>query len=111
MCHLAQQELLLGSLIHGSCIIQPTKLPLSPDELMDMITRCQMNRLNQFGPFLAASIRAAQENPKLLQLLQSLDEIAYGGLPLPQDDEAWAYSQGLQLRVKLTFSSIRLSLF
>jgi hypothetical protein len=66
---------------------------------MDMIIRCRMNRLNQFAGFLATNIRASRHNPKLLALLQSLDEIAYSGLPLPQDDEAWAYAHGLPLKV------------
>jgi hypothetical protein len=66
---------------------------------MDMIVRCRMNRLNQFGGFLVSNIRASRQNPKLLTFLQSLDEISYSGLPLPEDDEAWAYSQGLRLKV------------
>jgi acyl-coenzyme A synthetase/AMP-(fatty) acid ligase len=100
MCHVGQEFMLLGSLQHGSCTIQPTKITFSPDELMDMIIRCRMNRLNQFAGFLATNIRASRQNPNLLRLLQSLDEIAYTGLPLPQDDEAWAYSQGLRLKVR-----------
>jgi len=98
MCHIAQEFMLLGSFQHGSCTIQPTKMAFSPDELMDMIIRCRMNRLNQFAGFLATNIKASQQNSKLLQLLQTLDEIVYSGLPLPKDDEAWAYSQGLQLK-------------
>jgi hypothetical protein len=100
MCHVGQEFMLLSSLHHGSCTIQPTKVAFSLDELMDMISRCHMNRLNQFAGFLATNIRAARDNPKFLRVLQSLDEIAYTGLPLPQDDEAWAYSQGLQLKVR-----------
>jgi acyl-coenzyme A synthetase/AMP-(fatty) acid ligase len=98
MCHVAQESMLLGSLQHGSCTIQPTQLAFSTDELMDMIVRCRMNRLNQFAPLLSVNIRAAQQNPKFLSLLQGLDEILYSGLALPQDTEAWAYSQGLPLK-------------
>lgn len=100
MCHIAQEFFLLGSLQHGSCTIQPSKIMFSPDELVDMIVRCHLNRLNQFAAFLATNIRAARQSPKLLSLLQNLDEIAYSGLPLPQDEETWAYSQGLQLKVR-----------
>jgi acyl-coenzyme A synthetase/AMP-(fatty) acid ligase len=98
MCHVGQESMLLGSLQHGSCTILPTQLAFSTDELMEMIIGCRMNRLNQFGSFLSTNIRAARQNPKLLNLLQSLDEIIYSGLALPQDDEAWAYSQGLPLK-------------
>src|SRR6201999_1512574 len=103
MCHVAQQSMLLGSLQHGSCTIQPTQLAFSADELMDMILRCRMNRLNQFAALLATHIRAARQNPKLLSLLQGLDEVLYSGMSLPQDDEAWAYSQGLPLKVRSSF--------
>jgi len=98
MCHIAQECHLLGSLQHGSCTIQPTKIVFSPEELMDMVVRCHMNRLNQFAGFLVSNIRASRQNLKLLTFLQSLDEISYSGLPLPEDDEAWAYSQGLRLK-------------
>ena len=100
MCHIAQEFMLLGSLQHGSCTIQPSKIMFSPDELVDMIVRCRLNRLNQFAAYLATNIRAARQIPKLLSLLQNLDEIAYSGLALPQDEETWAYSQGLQLKVR-----------
>lgn len=103
MCHVAQQSMLLGSLQHGSCTIQPTQLAFSTDELMDMIVRCRMNRFYQFAPLLAINIRAARKNLQLLNLLQSLDEILYSGLALPQDDEAWGYSQGLPLKVRSSF--------
>jgi hypothetical protein len=65
-----------------------------------MIIRCRMNRLNQFAPLLAANIRAARQNPKLLGMLRGLDEILFTGLTLPREDEAWAYSQGLPLKVR-----------
>lgn len=65
-----------------------------------------MNRLNQFAAFLAANIRTARKSPKLLSLLQGLDEIAYSGMPLPHEEEAWAYSQGLQLKVRFTSSLV-----
>lgn len=103
MCHIGQEFMLLGSLQHGSCTIQPSKIMFSPDELVDMIVRCHLNRLNQFAAFLATNIRAARQTPKLLSLLQNLDEIAYSGLALPQDEETWAYSQGLQLKVRKSY--------
>ncbi|KAF7966436.1 hypothetical protein HWV62_38398 [Athelia sp. TMB] len=97
MCHVGQEFMMLGSLQHGSCTIQPTKITFSVDELLDMVIRCRMNRLHQFAAFLAINIRAARQDPKVLSVLQSLDHIVYSGLPLPQDDEAWGYSQGLPL--------------
>lgn len=94
----------LGSMQHGACTIQPTKINFSPDELAQMITRCGLNRLNQFAAFLAMMIRNSRQNPKLLSLLRSLDEILYSGLQLPRDEEQFAYANGLKLKVSLTRS-------
>lgn len=103
MCHVGQEFMLMASLQHGGCTIQPSTITFSQEELTDMIARCGLNRLNQFAAFLAANIRAARHDPVLLSLLQGLDEIIYSGLPLPQEEEAWAYSQGLRLKVRSMF--------
>lgn len=94
--------MLIGSLQYGSCVIQPTAIAFSPTELVDMIHRCGLNRLNQFATFLAIHLRASRTDSKLLSLLGNLDEILYSGLPLPREDEEWAYQNGLKLRVSPT---------
>ncbi|THH20855.1 hypothetical protein EW146_g586 [Bondarzewia mesenterica] len=98
MCHIGQTSMLLGSLQHGACTIQPSKINFSADELVQMIKDCGLNRLNQFAAFLAVTIRNSRQNPKLLALLRSLDDIVYSGLPLPRDEEQFAYQTGLKLR-------------
>jgi len=98
MCHIAQTFMLLGSLQHGACTIQPSKIFFSSNELSLMVHKCGLNRLNQFPTFLATHIRGSTQNPKLLALLQSLDEILYSGLPLPREEDEWAYRNGLKLR-------------
>ncbi|EGN97003.1 hypothetical protein SERLA73DRAFT_111801 [Serpula lacrymans var. lacrymans S7.3] len=98
MCHIAQTSMLIGSLQYGSCTVQPTQIGFSTDELVDMIHRCHLNRLNQFSTFLAGHLRNARHNPKLLSLLRSLDEILYSGLPLNREEEEWAYCNGLKLK-------------
>ncbi|KAH8102488.1 acetyl-CoA synthetase-like protein [Cristinia sonorae] len=103
MSHIAQTFMLLGSLQHGSCTIQPTKIAFSSDELMDMAARCQLNRLNQFATFLATHLRASRQNPKLLQTLKDFEEVVYSGLALPREEEDWAYRNGL--RIKNLFGS------
>lgn len=98
MCHIGQTFMLLGSLQHGSCTIQPTKIGFSSGELMDMAYRCGLNRLNQFATFLVAHLRRARDDTKLLGLLRNFDEVLYSGLPLPREDEEWAYRNGIKLR-------------
>ncbi|RDB17511.1 hypothetical protein Hypma_001208 [Hypsizygus marmoreus] len=98
MCHIAQTFMFIGTLQHGSCVIQPTAISFSSGELVDMIHRCGLNRLNQFATFLANHLRASRTDAKLLSLLQGLDEILYSGLPLAREEEEWAYRNGLKLR-------------
>lgn len=92
--------MLIGSLEHGSCVIQPTELSFPREELVGMIRQCGLNRLNQFGSFLGNNLRASRADPKLLSLLATLDDICYSGLPLAREDEEWAYKNGLRLRVR-----------
>jgi hypothetical protein len=65
-----------------------------------MVRRCGLNRLNQFATFLAGHLRAARQDAKLLSLLRNLDEVLYSGLPLPIEEEEWAYRNGIMLRVR-----------
>ncbi|KAJ7070925.1 hypothetical protein C8F01DRAFT_1206578 [Mycena amicta] len=98
MCHIGQTFMLIGSVQHGSCVIQPSTISFSAQELVAMIQRCGLNRLNQFAAFLANHIRAARQDPKLLSLLCGLDEVLTSGMPLPLEEEDWAYNNGIKLR-------------
>ena len=93
-------QVLLGSLQHASCVIQPTKLPFSTDELFDMAHHCGLNRLNQFAAFLSSHFRNCRLNPKAVAMLASFDEVLYGGQALPVEDQDWAYRNGIRLRVR-----------
>ena len=84
---------------HGSCTIQPTSLAFSSEELLDMVTRCGLNRLNQFASFLGHHLRNSKTNPRLLQALIQLDEIQSAGLALGREEEAWDLQNGINLRV------------
>jgi len=90
---------LIGTLCHGSCTIQPTSIAFSSDELLDMVTRCGLNRLKQFATFLGHHLRNSKTNPKLLQALVQLDEVIYSGLALGREEEAWAFQNGVNLQV------------
>lgn len=90
---------LIGSIQHGTCVIQPTTIAFSSEELVDLVTRCGLNRLNQFAAFLAVHLRRSRSDSKLLSVLCGLDEVLYSGLPLPRDEEVWAYTNGIPLKV------------
>ncbi|KAJ7498533.1 hypothetical protein FB451DRAFT_1117113 [Mycena latifolia] len=98
MCHIFQNFLLIGNLQHNSCIIQPAANPFTSDQLVDMVHDCGLNRLNIFGSFLTTHLRNSRLDSKLLGTLASLDEVLYTGLPLPREEENWAYSNGIKLR-------------
>ncbi|OBZ80038.1 hypothetical protein A0H81_00890 [Grifola frondosa] len=74
MCHIAQTFMLAGVIQHGSCTVQFTQQAFSSDELVDMIRRCGLTRINQFPTYLSRHIRASRRDPKLLALLQGLDD-------------------------------------
>ena len=90
---------LIGFLSHGSCTIQPTSFAFSSEELLDMATRCGLNRLNQVPNLLSHHLRNSKTNPGLLRALVQLDEVLYGGLALGREEEAWALQNGINLRV------------
>ncbi|KAF8991326.1 hypothetical protein BDQ17DRAFT_1370992, partial [Cyathus striatus] len=93
MCHIAQNFLFIGTLQYGSCVVQPTATNFSSDELIDMIVRCGLNRLNQFPTFLVNHFRKAREDPKLLSMLASLDDILYSGLALPREENIFGSTE------------------
>ena len=64
-----------------------------------MITRCGLNRLNQFATFLGHHLRNSKANPRLLQALVQFDEVLYAGLALGREEEAWALQNGVSLQV------------
>lgn len=90
--------MLLGALHHGACTIQPTTIAFSVTEFIEMIQRCNLNRLNQFAAFLAVRVRQARQDPKILSLLTSLDEVLYSGMALPREEEEFAYRNNIRLR-------------
>ncbi|PCH35079.1 acetyl-CoA synthetase-like protein [Wolfiporia cocos MD-104 SS10] len=97
VCHIGQTFMLLGSLQHGACTIQPTQIAFSPAELLDMCTRCRLNRLNQFPAFLHVHLAASRTDAAVLAALRGLDEILYSGQPLPSADEEWMYAHDMQV--------------
>lgn len=86
-----------GFMQNGACVVQPSCQGFPSSELMDAVVRCGLNRLVQFPTYLAIHLRNSRQDPKLLGMLQGLDEIFYSGLKLSQDDEDWVYRNGMKL--------------
>ncbi|KAH8835174.1 hypothetical protein DL96DRAFT_1666066 [Flagelloscypha sp. PMI_526] len=83
MCHIGQACTLLGHMAQASCLIQPTKIAFSSEEL--------------FAAFLSIHLRNARSDPKLLSMLVALDEVLFAGMPLPTEDETFARANGINL--------------
>ena len=57
MAHSPQNFMLMGAIQHGSCTIQPAKVPYGADEFMDMIKLCGLNRINIYSPQMNVQIK------------------------------------------------------
>ncbi|KAI0652198.1 acetyl-CoA synthetase-like protein [Trametes meyenii] len=97
LCHFGQTFMLSGMIQHGSCTVQFTKQTFSSNELVDMVQRCGLSRINQFPTYLTHHLRNSRHSPKLLALLQGLDEILISGLMMSPEDEEWVYRNGIKL--------------
>ncbi|KAI0694890.1 acetyl-CoA synthetase-like protein [Cytidiella melzeri] len=98
MCHIGQTFMFSGHLQHASCTVQTSSQAFPSSELMDMVARCGLNHLTIFPTYLAKHLRNSRQDPKLLGMLQNLDQIFYSGLMLGQEDEEWVYRHGIKLR-------------
>ena len=85
----------------GDIFIEPCKVLIdcNIDEFKSMVEDCHLTHLSQFAAFLSAKLRAAKSDSTLLQLLRSMDDVIYSGMPLPAEEEDWAYRNGIQIRV------------
>jgi acyl-coenzyme A synthetase/AMP-(fatty) acid ligase len=92
-------SVLMGWMQQGACVIQPSSMLFGADELASMIQHCGLTHLAQFAAFLAAKLREAKSNDKLMSLLSSLDDVVYSGMPLAPEEEDWAYRNGISVRV------------
>jgi len=72
-------------------MIQPTTLPISSEEIIDMIDRCGLNQLIQFSSYFSKHLQLSRNDAKLLSSLRKLVDVRCGGLAMPQEDAEWAY--------------------
>jgi acyl-coenzyme A synthetase/AMP-(fatty) acid ligase len=98
MSHIAQTFMLIGALHNGACVLQTTRPAFSSDEMLDMVTRCGLNCIRQFGTFLSIHINAARYDSAIMAALRSMDEVFYCGIGLLPEDEAFALKNGIKLR-------------
>ncbi|KAL6407600.1 hypothetical protein AUP68_08619 [Ilyonectria robusta] len=88
---------LMSFVDRGGCIVMPTKIPYSSQELQQMAKTCGINILNMFASFLGDFIRESRKDPALLATLQAFRACSHGGLPLATEEESWAREKGIKL--------------
>ncbi|CCL98987.1 uncharacterized protein FIBRA_00995 [Fibroporia radiculosa] len=97
LCHMGQSFMLVGALQHASCTVQFTKQAYSSDELMEMISQCDLNRINIFPTFFSTHLRNSRRDPKLLAALRALDQILVTGLKMSPEDQHWVCSNSMNV--------------
>lgn len=73
-----------------------------------MIESCGLNRLAFYGTSLSLHIRAAQNDPNVLKVLQRIRSIAYTGVAVPKGDAEWAHDNKIPCVVR-HFSTVTLN--
>ncbi|RKL11925.1 hypothetical protein BFJ70_g16364 [Fusarium oxysporum] len=96
-CHIGCTQALIALVDRGGCMVLPTSIPYSVNELKRMVKECKITTLNMFSSFMADVIRQARKDPEVLAMLQHFDACTHGGLPLDEKEGAWAREQGVNL--------------
>ena len=76
---------------------QTSSMAVQPRELIGLVRVCGMTILVVYAPFLADLTRAARTDAELLDALKSIKQITHTGVPLNREEEAWAYSQDMNV--------------
>ncbi|KIL56732.1 hypothetical protein M378DRAFT_88879 [Amanita muscaria Koide BX008] len=97
ICAVAPIIQYFGCLYTGSCIVQPSKMRFSTEELLTLVNVCGLNRMTTFGTWLAPHIQAAKKDPAALKLLQEMRTVSYGGVPISIADDDWCFQNGIPL--------------
>ncbi|THU93677.1 acetyl-CoA synthetase-like protein [Dendrothele bispora CBS 962.96] len=87
----------LGCVLYGGCMIMPSTLSFSTEELLNMIKCCGLNRLCQYSMMMQPALERAQREPEFFQTLKGMRTIMYGGTSLAPEMELWAHESGLNM--------------
>ncbi|KIL59801.1 hypothetical protein M378DRAFT_14552 [Amanita muscaria Koide BX008] len=97
ICAVASMIQYLGCLYTGSCIVRPSKMRFSTEELLNMVNVCGLNHMTTYGTWLAPHIQAAKKDPVALKLLQEMRTVSYGGVPISIADDDWCFQNDIPL--------------
>ncbi|KAL0575448.1 hypothetical protein V5O48_006521 [Marasmius crinis-equi] len=95
--HVAAFSLILSSVHHGSCVIMQSTADLSIAEFKSMMTLGGLTRAMLVPVAVSKVIRECRHNFELLNSIQTLDPIMFGGASLPQDELDFARGNSIKL--------------
>lgn len=72
-------------------------MAMGPAELLHMVRTTGLNRLVQYGTFVAAHVRAAMAEPEVADVLRGMRQVLYTGVALGCEEERWARENGVKL--------------
>ncbi|KAF5362927.1 hypothetical protein D9758_007080 [Tetrapyrgos nigripes] len=87
----------IGCVLYGGCMIMPSTLSFSTQELLNMIKCCGLNRLSQYSMLMQPVLERARREPEFFQTLKGLRSVLYGGTSLAPEIELWAHQSGLAM--------------
>ncbi|CAH0051820.1 unnamed protein product [Clonostachys solani] len=96
-CHLAASFMMLSSHARGGCVVLCKNMPCTSQEIKLLVKEHGLTSLFLFASFLGDIIRESRTDKELLEALQSLSDVTYGGLPLESEVANWAREQGVKL--------------
>lgn len=90
-------SVLITIMDRGGAFIFPTSIPYPSSLLRRMVTECGLTNLFMFSSFMAKLFQEARNDESLVELMQKMWYVAFGGLPLDSAEEAWARSRGISI--------------
>ncbi|GJE85479.1 hypothetical protein PsYK624_015580 [Phanerochaete sordida] len=110
LAHVGSFQAFHGAAALGCTTVQASSMAMGSTELRDMVRETGLNRLVQYGTFVAAHIRAAMTDPELAGVLRGLRQVLYTGVALGREEERWAREQGVRLMAMYGTSETGMSL-
>jgi hypothetical protein len=99
LCHVGQWFVVFLAIQRRACVIQPSTIAYSTQELLELSDTQGLNRLFSFSPYLKPHLDKAKSDERTLDCLRGMRQIIYSGVPLDDSVVGWAFESGIPLMV------------
>ncbi|EKM58135.1 uncharacterized protein PHACADRAFT_206972 [Phanerochaete carnosa HHB-10118-sp] len=97
LAHVGTFQAFHGAAAHGCTTVQASSMAMGSTELLHMVRATGLNRLVQYGTFVAAHIRSAMAEQEVADVLRGMRQVLYTGVALGAEEERWAGENGVKL--------------